>query len=57
MLPAAGATQAALRQARQPLSLIEMAKFAAMEQSTYSRKESRKSTITEEEWQRFTKAL
>ena len=45
-----------LRKAKR-LSQIEMAKLAAMEQTTYSRKESGKSTITDEEWQRFAKAL
>ena len=45
-----------LRKAKR-LSQIDMAKLAAMEQTTYSRKESGKSSITEEEWQRFAKAL
>ena len=34
-----------------------MAKLIAMGQTTYSRKENGKSTITKEEWQRFAKAL
>lgn len=35
----------------------QMARLCAMEQTTYSRKESGKSSITEEEWQRFSKVL
>jgi transcriptional regulator with XRE-family HTH domain len=35
----------------------EMAKIVAMEQTTYSRKERGMSFITNEEWERFAKAL
>ena len=39
------------------LSQLQMAKLCAMEQTTYSRKESGKSPVTDEEWERFAKAL
>ena len=39
------------------LTQEQMAKLIAMEQTTYSRKETGKSPITNEEWQRFAKAL
>ena len=39
------------------LSQLQMGKLCAMEQTTYSRKESGKSPVTDEEWERFAKAL
>ena len=39
------------------LSQLQMADLCSMQQTTYSRKESGKSPITEEEWQRFAKVL
>jgi transcriptional regulator with XRE-family HTH domain len=39
------------------LTQQQMAQLCAMDQTTYSRKESGKSSITEEEWQRFAKVL
>ena len=39
------------------LTQSQMAKLIAMEQTTYSRKETGKSPITNDEWQRFAKAL
>lgn len=39
------------------LTQSQMAKRIAMEQTTYSRKETGKSPITNDEWQRFAKAL
>ena len=39
------------------LNKTQMAKLIAMGQTTYSRKENGKSSITKEEWQRFAKAL
>jgi transcriptional regulator with XRE-family HTH domain len=39
------------------LSQMQMAQKAAMEQTTYSRKEMGKSPITDEEWEKFAKVL
>ncbi len=39
------------------LTQEQMAKLIAMEQTTYSRKETGKSPVTQNEWERFAKAL
>lgn len=39
------------------LNKIQMAKLIVISQTTYSRKENGKSTITKDEWQRFAKVL
>ena len=38
-------------------SQLEFSKLVAMDQTTYSRKETGKTFITEEEWERFAKTL